>query len=444
MDSIPEEDADIAEAIRLSLLEAANSANNARARQEQQQQQQYQPPPPPQQQQATATRSTRNIEFINLTDDPEPEVKAEKMEYREPRNNYDMSLDEEAMDDEHLQYVKALSAASQAMRSQESGLERSLSAAASPVARMNDGGSYDYANEDDDEMDEDFKKALELSLASSRASSATASQGSSRQHQSQPQQLVSPQVAVVERALSSPSVIFGMSRAEMELERQERIKKRALSNGAVPSREVSEDREQKRRALDHPTSPKFNNNVSSTGRLASSATPTASSTKLYKASSTPIPTPSTTLARSSSSSSSRTPLSASMSTPLRPQAQYTPPPRNHPTSPSSLSTSRAAFETSSSSSFAYPAQYHTASFRNTHILGTERGKWAVRFQDLVNRSHLTKAILTTMDLEEDWLNAYIPHSIPQCRVKTWKARDDQVVTSCFAYYMGRYFCSLRP
>ncbi|KAF9545066.1 hypothetical protein EC957_011307 [Mortierella hygrophila] len=428
MDFGPEDDAEIAEAIRLSLLEVANSANNTRARQEQQQQQQYQPPPQQQQQQrqaAAAARSTRNIEFIDLTDDPEPEVKAEKIEWREPQNNYDMSLDEEVMDDEHLQYVKALSAASQEMRFQESDLERSLSAAASSAAVMNGGGNYDYAQEEEGEVDEDFKKAVELSLASSRSSPATASQGSSRQHQLQPQQpLSAPRVVVVERAPSSPAAIFGMSRAEMELERQERIKKRALSDGAVPSREVSEDRERKRRTLDHPTSPIFNNSVSSAGRLGSSTTPTASSSKLFKTSSAPIPTLSTTSARPSSSSSS--PLSASMSAPLRPQAQYVSPPRNHPTSLSSPPTSRAAFETSSSSSAAYPAKYHTASFRNTHILGTDRGKWDVRFQDLVNRNHLTKAILTTMDLEEDWLNAYIPHSIPQCRVKTWKARDDQV------------------
>ncbi|KAG0058294.1 hypothetical protein BGZ89_001397 [Linnemannia elongata] len=441
MDFIPEEDADIAEAIRLSLLETANSANSTRARQEQQHQQQYQPPPPPLPQQTAA--ATRNIEFIDLTDDPEPEVKAEKMEYREPQNNYDMSLDEEAMEDDHLLYVQALSEAPQAMRSQESGLERSLSAVVSPAAVMNGGSSYDYAHEDEDEMDEDLKKALELSLATYKASSATVSPGSSRQHRSQPQQTASvPQVAVVERALSSPAAIFGMSRAEMERERQERIKKRALSNGVVPSREFSEDREQKRRALDHPTSPTFSNSVSSPGRPRSSATPTAASPSLYKASSSPIPTSSTTPARLSSSTSARpssstsarpsssaslsAPLSASMSAPSRLQAQYVPTPRNHPTSPSSPSTRRAAFEISSSSSAAYPAKYHTASFRNTHILGTTLGKWDVRFQDLVNRNHLTKAILTTMDLEENWLNAYIPHSIPQCRVKTWKARNDEV------------------
>ncbi|KAF9151976.1 hypothetical protein BG015_005947 [Linnemannia schmuckeri] len=427
MDFSPEEDADIAEAIRLSLLEAANSANNTRARQEQQQYRpsslSLPPPPPPPQQQQTA-RSTRPVELIDLTDDPEPEVKAEKMEYREPWNTFDMSLDEEAMDDEHLQYVKALSAASQEMRSQESEHERGFTAAAAP---MNGGGNSDsHYHDDEDEMDEDIKKALELSLALAKASSATASQGSSQQHQSQPHQPASiPQLAVVEKPLLSPAAIFGMSRAEMEKERQERIKKRALSDGSVPSRKASEDREQKRRTLDHPTSPKLNSNVGSAGRFGPPAATTASSSKSSKASSAPTPTPSSTSTRSPSSSWPA-PLSASMSAPSRPQPQFAPPPRKHPASPSSPSTSRAVFETSFSSSAAYPAKYHTASFRNTHILGTDCGKWDVRFQDLVNRNHLTKAILTTMDLEEEWLNAYIPHSIPQCRVKTWKARDDQV------------------
>ncbi|KAF8940875.1 hypothetical protein BGZ47_007578 [Haplosporangium gracile] len=425
MDFSPEEDADIAEAIRLSLLEAVNSANNTRARQEQQQHRPSSPPPlpppsPPQQQQTP--RPTRRVEFIDLTDDPEPEVKAEKMEYTEPGNIFDMSLDEEAMDDENLQYVKALSAASQEMRSQESEHEKSFTAVAAP---MNGGGSGSHYHDDVNEMDEDLKKALELSLACSRASSATVPQGSSQQHQSQSHQPASvPQVAVVEKSLLSPAAIFGMSRAEMEMERQERIKKRALSDGAVPSRKVSEDREQKRRTLDHPTSPKFNSNDGSAGRLGSPAITTASSSKLSKASSAPIPTLSSTSTRPSSSASSA-PLSASILAKSRPQSQFAPPPRIHPASPSSPST-RAAFETSSSSSAAYPAKYHTASFRNTRILGTDCGKWDVRFQDLVSRNHLTKAILTTMDLEEEWLNAYIPHRIPQCRVKTWKARDDQV------------------
>ncbi|KAG0286674.1 hypothetical protein BGZ96_009266 [Linnemannia gamsii] len=413
MDFSSGEDADIAEAIRLSLLEAANSANNTRAKQ--QEQQQYQPPPPPPFQQVEAPPA-KNIEFIDLTDDPEPEVKAEKMEYRESRNNFDMSLDEEAID-EHLEYVKALSAASQVMRSQESDLERRLWAAAN-AAGMNGGESGSHEHEDD--MDEDFKKALELSLASSSASSANASQLSA-QHQSQIQQqpLSAPQVAVVERSVSSPAAIFGMSRAEMEKERQERVKKRALSGGAASTREVSGDREQKRRTLSHPTSPKYNVNGSKTGTSGSSAPPMASTANLSKATSAPISESSPSSARPSLVSSPAL-LSASMSAPSRPQ-----PPRNHPEVSSLPSTNRAAFEISSSSA-EYHAKYHTATFRNTHIAGTVLGKWDVRFEDLVNRNHLKKAILTTMDLEEEWLNAYIPHSIPQCRVKTWKAKHDQV------------------
>jgi hypothetical protein len=432
MDLNPEEDADIAEAIRLSLLEAANSANNRRARQQQQQQPEpYQPPPPPLQQ--LAARPTRNIEFIDLTDDPEPEVKDEMMEYRESRNHFDMSLDEEAMD-ERLQYVKALTAASQEMRSRESELERNLSAAAT-TAGMNGGRSGSHEDEDEDDMDEDFKKALELSLASSRASSANTSQASA-QHQSQTQQqpVSAPQVAVVERSISSPAAIFGMSRAEMEQERQERIKKRALSDGIAPTCEVSENREQKRRTLDHPTSPEYNINGNNTRTMGSSAPSTASAPKLSKASSAPTPaSPSSSSARASlassagvSSASSSTPLSASRSAPSRPQ-----PPRNRPDSQSLPSTSRAALETSSSST-GYHARYHTATFRNTYITGTVLGKWDVRFEDLVSTNHLTKAILTTMDLDEGWLNTYIPHSIPQCRVKTWKTKNDQVVIPHFA------------
>ncbi|KAF9133518.1 hypothetical protein BGW39_009592 [Mortierella sp. 14UC] len=399
-----EDDPDLAEAIRLSLLEAARSANTTLARQQQQQQQQQATPsypmappplPPP------TIGPPIKIELIDLTDDPEPEVKAEKMEYREPQNNYDISLEE----DEHFQYVRALSAASQEIRSQESALDRGYSA-----ATMDTG--YDGLEEDD--MDDDFRKALALSRASSMTSSGPASQESSQSRQP-PQPVSAPPLATVaERAVSSPASIFGISRAEMERERQERIKKRALSDGAVVRRDVSEDREQKRRTLDHPISPTNNTNGSnSAGKFRSFAAPQSSASKpalsSTSASSRPAsskPTP----------SSSLTPLGPSASAPSLPQPTYSAP-RRHPTSPSlpSTSTSRASSETLSGST-AYPAMYPTATFRNTSIRGTTPGKWHVRFEDLVSKDHIIKAVVTAMDLDERWLDPYLPSNIAQCRV----------------------------
>ncbi|KAG0377008.1 hypothetical protein BGX24_006855 [Mortierella sp. AD032] len=405
-----ENDPDLAEAIALSLLEAERIASVTLARQ-QQAAPSYPMAPPPLTQ--PATRPTIKIELIDLTDDPEPEVKNEKTTYREPpQSTFDMSLEE----DEHSQYVKALSAASQEIRFQESALERSYLA-----ARVD--ADFDEREENEDDMDDDFRKALELSRASSfsaATSSAPTSQGSSQLRQPQQPVTTPPQATAAERAISSPASIFGTSRADMERERQERIKKRALSDGAVVSRDVCEDREQKRRTLDHSASLSTNGS-SNTGKLGSLASSISSALMPALSSpSTSSPTsrrlaslPSSTSRRLPSSLSS-TPLSSSSSSQLRQQSVYSVP-RGHPLSPSLPSTSRASSETLSTST-TYPAKYHTASFRNTYIRGTTPGKWDVRFRDLVNKEHLMKAVVTAMDLEEKWLEPYLPHHIPQCRV----------------------------
>ncbi|KAK3837330.1 MAG: tyrosyl-DNA phosphodiesterase-domain-containing protein [Linnemannia gamsii] len=405
-----ENDPDLAEAIALSLLEAERIVSVTLARQ-QQAAPSYPMAPPPLPQ--PATRPTIKIELIDLTDDPEPEVKAEKTTYREPpQSTFDMSLEE----DEHSQYVKALSAASQEIRFQESALERSYSA-----ARVD--ANFDEQEGNEDDMDDDFRKALELSRASSfstATSSAPTSQGSSLPRQPQQPVTTPPQATVVEKAISSPASIFGISRADMERERQERIKKRALSDGAAVSRDVSEDREQKRRTLDHSASLSTNDS-SNTGKYGSLASSISSaSMPALSPSSTSSPTsrrpassPSSTSRRPASSLSS-TPLSPSSSAQLRQQSVYSAP-RGHPMSPSLPSTSRASSEILSAST-KYPAKYHTATFRNTYIRGTTPGKWDVRFRDLVNKEHLMKAVVTAMDLEEKWLEPYLPHHIPQCRV----------------------------
>ncbi|KAG0264041.1 hypothetical protein BGZ95_003674 [Linnemannia exigua] len=388
-----ENDPDLAEAMRLSLLEAERIASVTLARQQQARPSYPMVPPPPPQ---PATRPAQKIEFIDLTDDPEPEVKAERTTYREPpQSNFDMSLEE----DEHLQYVKALSVASQELRSQEPALERSYLAA-----------TVDAKFDDQENMDDDFRKALELSRASSfstATSSAPASQESSQSGKLRQPVAAPPQATVAERAISSPASIFGISRAEMERERQERIRKRALTDGAAVSRDFSEDRDQKRRALDHCSSPSTNSS-SNTGKFGSLAS-SISSASIPTSTSQPSLT-----SRKPASSPSSTPLSPSSSVQSRQQPFYSAP-RGHPISPSLPSTSRASSETLSAST-AYPAKYHTATFRNTYIRGTTPGKWDVRFSDLVNKEHLMKAVVTAMDLEENWLDPYLPHHIAQCRV----------------------------
>ncbi|KAF9908667.1 hypothetical protein EC991_009595 [Linnemannia zychae] len=396
-----DDDPDLAEAVRLSLLEAARSANATLARQQQTTPSNLMAPPP----QPTTAHPPIKVEVIDLTDDPEPEVKVEKMEYREPRNNSDMSLEE----DEHLRYVRAISAASQEIRSQDSALERNHSAATA------DTSNHDLKEGDDmdDDMDDDLRMALALSIASSNPSSQESSQP---RHPPQPIS-APPQVTVVENAVSFPTSIFGISRAEMERERQERIKKRALSDGSFVRQDISEIREQKRQIVDHPASPSYNAN--STRKFESFATlqssapkPASSSSKLASSSTSASPRPASRPASSKpASSSSSTPLS-----PSRPQSAHSTP-RGYPASPSLSSTSTSSGSSNTlPSSTTYPAKYPTATFRNTHIRGTVPGKWHVRLEDLVSKDHLMKAVVTTMDINEEWLDNYLPRHIAQCRV----------------------------
>ncbi|KAF9922807.1 hypothetical protein FBU30_007089 [Linnemannia zychae] len=285
-----EEDVALREAIRLSLLEAEKSANNARARQlEQQQWQQHQP----HQRKATEIPPEKKIELIDLTDDPEPEIKPELTDYRENLKNWDMSFEEEAEQDE---YAHSLAASAAAPKGMESPLRHDRNHGASVLS---------HSSNEDSDMDEELKLALELSLASSKASTTPAPRNSSAQ---QP-------VAKEKTVISQGPMFCGMSRAEMERERQERLRKRAIADGIIETQEFEETRKHKRQTLE-----------------------------------------------------------------------------------SSIPSN-----------------------------GTIPGKWHVRFQDLVNKDYLLKAVVTTMDLSDEWLNTYIPLTIPQCRVKHWKADRGEVV-----------------
>ncbi|KAF8959004.1 hypothetical protein BGZ46_001848, partial [Entomortierella lignicola] len=73
----------------------------------------------------------------------------------------------------------------------------------------------------------------------------------------------------------------------------------------------------------------------------------------------------------------------------------------------------------------YMPQYINATFRNTYIKDTIPGNFEIQFQDLVVKEHITKAVMTTFMLDEDWLERYLPRNIPQCLVRNWSKEREQ-------------------
>ncbi|KAG9320955.1 hypothetical protein KVV02_003444 [Mortierella alpina] len=291
------------------------------------------------------------------------------------------------------------------------------------VVRVKNEQAFGHEDEDKDDEDDDndLKRALALSLATSPPISSVGATGpvkSEPRVESVSNGVPPPEPAnpslVSERAFSVPSA-FGISRAEMERERQERLLKRSLS-AATSTASMKSEYEGNRTKKRH---------VEETTFTYSSASPATSSSSSSSSSSIPIPkiSPASTTnkespssARSSLSSSRTSTASWPTTTPL--------------SSTSSRLSSHSTATTRSESLYpdidAYPPQYTTATFRNTYIQGTVPGKWTIRFQDLVSRDHIVKAVLTTFMLDEPWLEKFLPRSVPQCLVTHWsKEQGDQ-------------------
>ncbi|KAF9362832.1 hypothetical protein BGX34_005408 [Mortierella sp. NVP85] len=234
-------------------------------------------------------------------------------------------------------------------------------------------------NNNNNKEDEDMKKAIALSLADtpgqkSRPGTSTRS------------------APVVEAP--TPLVFDQLNRAEMERARQERIKRKATAGNTPPDALQSNGMAKKSRL----TSPASDKGIATS---STASTPSASST------SSPSPRPAAT---------SR-PQVPSLSTPTASSA-----PSTAPTQSPRPATSSAS---SGSSSIPYPAQYLGATFRNTCIQGRS-GNWDIRFEDLLNKDYLMKAMLTTYQLDEGWLRKYLPKTLPQCIVEHWTggSRDE--------------------
>ncbi|KAF9180671.1 hypothetical protein BGZ50_006059 [Haplosporangium sp. Z 11] len=329
---------------------------------------------------------------------------------------------------------------------------------------------------DDDDEDEDMKRALALSLASSTTYATLAAPAtppsktvetavnSTIYAEARYQREQESPKPVVEKAASAPSAFNGMSRAEMERERQERIKKRSLSASGQPVDQEMNGHFQngafKRRTLEIPMlsppvpafaslSPISPPVLSSPASSSSSASTSASASA--SASASPLTRALATTRNEVSINAEpyikqEPPTKAKQSVKMESTVKIEPDVKMEPimsTGSSSLLYSQIPGGTSASAksppalshSFAsesadYPPQYMTASFRNTHIQGTMPGKWTVRFQDLVNKDYLQKAVLTTFNLggEDDqiWREKHLPPSITQLVVTHWSKNDDRV------------------
>ncbi|KAI1296097.1 hypothetical protein EDD11_007535 [Mortierella claussenii] len=251
-----------------------------------------------------------------------------------------------------------------------------------------------------DEEDGELKRALALSLASPSVAK------SAEQQTHEPALAQStPSIATEQRAvgtISSSLAFAGLSRADMERERQERIKRSAMVDiGSLPV-EQNGNRAKKQRSSDGTSSILYDLGPSS---RASPPLPSVRATKT-------ITTPASSSIRPASSS---TPNS-------------TPALGSHSTEPSTTPLSLITSSTSSSSygAQAYPPKYTSATFMNTCIAGAPLGNWEIRIEDLVDKRHIIKAVLTTFQLDEAWLEKYLPRSITQCLISHWsKESGDQ-------------------
>ncbi|KAG0206412.1 hypothetical protein BGX28_002128 [Mortierella sp. GBA30] len=287
-------------------------------------------------------------------------------------------------------------------------------------ARMNP-IEHEYDNEDDEEDDEDLKQALALSLATTTPAS-TSSTFTSVKTETKDETASSDTIGSINA--STASSLFGLSRAEMERERQERLKKRSISVGAFSTIEEggndAEGTKAKRRHIEQAYTPSSTSSSSSTIPRASGSNGASSPALSTSAFSSAFSSASVSKASTASASPASTVSSLSSS---RTSSASGPQSTSTSSSSSSATSSQSAARQKSESAYldphAYSPQYTTATFRNTYIQGTVPGKWTVRFQDLVNKNFLVKAVLTTFQLEETWLEKYLPRSIPQCLVTHW-------------------------
>ncbi|KAF9304880.1 hypothetical protein BGZ74_000326 [Mortierella antarctica] len=288
----------------------------------------------------------------------------------------------------------------------------------------------DQAQSEEDEDEKQLRLALELSLQEAKA----------RTGHEQPAASTTAKEESTSGGIPIGSIL-GMSRAEMERQRQERLLAKKRPNAEIESSSTLSDRHDTKRHIgdigDKIPSEEQSTAITSTpSRFSKFAAPSISTT-------TPIVSPfASESAPTLESSTHRTSISKhALPKPLRDNAG------------SSTSTfSKISSAASSSSSYGnsgrkpaqtpvqlemerlqtladlYPIQYTEATFKNTYIKGTIKGPNTVRIDDLIDREYIQKAVLTAFQLDPVWLERYLPRTVPQCLVTHWDEKRGESVS----------------
>ncbi|KAG0049946.1 hypothetical protein BGZ83_005249 [Gryganskiella cystojenkinii] len=335
----------------------------------------------------------------------------------------------------------------------------------------------DYLQQQQEEEDEDLKKALAISLeyAQTMEASVPAKASSSKPPETSTSTLDQTPALTASSSLNS---ILGISRAEMERQRQERLQKRGSSDSvsATSTSSLTENKKDIHHSVDILEPPRkvpktvmysrdrdvspiiavsppavsssFASKAASPGlgpgsTLASAASSSSSSTHPKPMSPSSLPSSQGTgkfanfveaVKEFSKQATSRTKqisaspskitasnISAPLSYTVSRRAPTTPASPPTPTSASSSSSSSSTPSSSSttSSTTSYPLRYRRATFFNTLIKGKKQDQHSIQFGDLVDTNHITKAVLTTFQLDPNWLEKYLPPRISQCRFVHW-------------------------
>ncbi|KAF9108973.1 hypothetical protein BGX27_008175 [Mortierella sp. AM989] len=245
----------------------------------------------------------------------------------------------------------------------------------------------DTINDDmDDESDEDMKRALALSLAEI-----------STQHTPEPMtaesRTVTPDVA---------SPLLSLNREQMEKERLERIKKRALSTSKAEAgrQHADEPKRQRRKEAELAITPPASVPEPTFALASSSSIPATSQASKPKPSaeinpdSAHIPTLESTPG-----------LLKPKVTPRRAKTAVPRKPRSLPKAPASASE--------------IPSSPIKSTPKSPLITGKVPGHFEIQFNDLVVKEHIVKAVLTAFEVDEEWLEQQLPHNITQCIVRNW-------------------------
>ncbi|KAG0031014.1 hypothetical protein BGZ81_001864 [Podila clonocystis] len=397
-----DEERQMAEAIRLSLLESGAPAEEA-----------------------SSFRRNRNHNFVRPSqpislsdDDDEPPIFGrEYPPNRQPYYSSGISIDSSS-DDSGLGGVPA---PRRRVDTHEQNREQN---------RGQRGVEMDQIQNEEDEEEKQLKLALELSLQESKA----------RTESEQPATSASAKEVYTSGGTPVDSIL-GMSRAEMERQRQERIMAKKRPNIEIASISTLGDRHNTKRHIGDigdkiPSENQSTGSTSTSSRLSKFAAPSISTAIpiISPFASEPDPTLQTSTRHTSFSKyGSPKPLrdnAGSSTSSFSTASSAVPSGSSYGNGGRKLAQTPVQLEMERLQNLAdlYPIQYTEATFKNTYIKGTFKGPNTVRIDDLIDREFIQKAVLTAFQMDPVWLERYLPRTVPQCLVTHWDEKRGESVS----------------